>query len=386
MKIGIDARSLQGPRRGQGAYAYNLIKSLLKLPGADEYVAFYNGFTTGHFAFPKETPRLKQVWCNLPGTILGRLWPRLHFPPVEYLIGGIDVFHNPANFSFTHRGPVPSQAPMVVTFNGMADPSSLWVKFDPKKLDGWFADVAANASMVISVSEMAGKDFLARTSMPQEKLRVVHLGVGGEFRPVRDKEALHERLTKYSLSGKRYLFYVGAAEPNKNLGKLLYVFSALSRSPGMEDLHLVLAGSIDDYYRKLAEKTAVLGIAQNTVFPGFVSHEDLPYLYGGAEAFVLPTITEPFGIPVLEAMACGVPAAVSKNTGALEVAGESVMTFDPLDTDDMYRCIHDVLVNNDLRSRLVAYGLERVKALTWEVTARKTLDIYKEAASMGRPA
>lgn len=378
MRIGIDARFLQTPMRGQGQYVYYLIKELLKLGGGNEYVAFYNGLKTGEFAFDRATPRLRQVWCNLPGTILRQTWCRFRLPRIEHMIGAIDVFHNPTNFSFTHYGPIPSRAPMVVTFNGMAHPSTIWGVYDEKKIDEWFREVASSASIIIAVSEMVKKDIQKRVRIADERIRVIHYGVSEEFKSMDDKSAVCNRLSKYGLAGKKYLLYAGAAEPNKNLPMLLEVFCGLSKMPDMTDLCLVLAGPMNELYHRLAENTTVLGIAQKVIFTDYVHHGDLPYLYNCAEAFVLPTLTEWFGIPVLEAMACGVPAAVSKNTGALEVAGDSVATFDPQNADDMARCLREVVLNEPLRERLKAKGLERVKGLSWSYTARKTLDTYKE--------
>jgi glycosyltransferase involved in cell wall biosynthesis len=384
MRIGIDARFLQSTRRGQGQYVYYLIKELLKLDGGSEYVAFYNGLKTGEFAFDPATPRLRQVWCNVPGTILRQTWHRFRLPRIENMIGAIDVFHNPTNFSFTHYGLIPSRAPMAVTFNGMAHPSTIWGAYDEKKLDGWFREAAASASIVIAVSEMVKKDLQQRVKIPDERIRVIHYGVSEEFKPMDDKPALGNRLAKYAIAGKKYMLYTGAAEPNKNLSMLLDVFCGLSKMSELADLCLVLAGPMNEPYRKLAEKTTALGIAQKVIFTGYVGHDDLPYLYNGAEAFVLPTLTEWFGIPVLEAMACGVPAAVSKNTGALDAAGDSVLTFDPRNAIDMSRCMREVILNGPLRERLKAKGLERVKGCSWSQTARKTLDAYKELYSAGK--
>lgn len=379
MKVGIDARFLQSQRRGQGQYVYYLIKELLGLDDGNEYLAFYNGRGAREFAFADPTPRLEQVWCEIPGTILKNAWTYLRFPPVEYLIGKVDLFHNPVNFSFTHYGPIPSRSRMVATFNGMADPRTIWEGYDDHLLKEWFARVAADASLVITVSEMAKRDFLKRARFPEDRIRIVHYGVGEEFRPIHEKLAVSRALFKYGLMGKRYILYVGAAEPNKNLYRLLNVFSHLSRQSGLEDLHLVMAGKIDDFYHRLADKTTVLGIEQKVIFTDYVGHEDLPYLYNGAEAFVLPTMDEWFGIPVLEAMACGIPCAVSANTGALEAAPGCAGTFDPSDEEDMARSIREVITDKGLREKLIYDGIQCARGMSWNRTARKTAAVYKEA-------
>ncbi len=378
MKIGIDARVLQEPRRGQGQYVYYLIKELLGLDDGNKYILFYNSLKTGGFAFGESAPRLKQVWCNMPGTVLRQTWSKFRFPPVEYLIGGVDIFHNPVNFSFTHYAPIPSRAKMVATFNGMADPATIWEKYDRNKLDAWFREIAGRASIIIAVSEMVKKDLLRRVYVPEEKIRVIHHGVNEEFRPISDTKTIDATLSKYSLAGKRYLLYVGAAEPNKNLTALIDIFCNLSKKAGMEDLYLALAGKIDNFYRALIGKTGALGMERKVIFTDYVSHDDLPFIYNGAEAFVLPTLNEWFGIPVLEALACGTPVIVSKNTGAIEAVGDAVMLFDPLNAKEMADSIGAVLSDKSLRVSLRAKALERVKGLSWKETARRTLAVYEE--------
>lgn len=384
MRIGIDARFLQGPKRGQGQYVYYLIKELLELDGGSEVIAFYNSLRTGAFDFDRATPHLRQVWCNIPGTLLRQSWSMMRFPPAESLLGNIDVFHNPTNICFTHYTPIPSRAPMVATFNGMAHPSTIWKKYDQKKLDRWFREIANRASIIIAVSEMVKKDLLSRVYVPEERIMVIHYGVSGEFRPMDDKRAVNAVLSKYGLAGKRYLLYVGAAEPNKNLAALLDVFRGLVKNDGLEDVHLALAGNTSEDYRSLSDKAGALGLAQKVIFTGQIDHDDLPAVYNGAEAFVLPTIVEWFGIPVLEAMACGIPVAVSRNTGALEAVGDCAVLFDPRDPREMASSINEVLQNKSLRRSLAEKGIERVKYLSWKETARKTLAVYKEAVSLGR--
>ena len=378
MKIGIDARFLQEPRRGQGQYVYYLIKELLGLDNGNEYVLFYNSLKTGNFAFDESTPRLRQVWCNIPGTVLRSTWPKFHFPPVEYLVGPIDLFHNPTNFSFVNYGPIPSRADMVATFNGMSDPATIWERYNQKKLDAWFREISDRASAVIAVSEMVKKDLLRRVYIQEEKIRVIYYGVSDEFEPLNDTAAVNAVLSRYNLAGKRYLLYIGGAEPNKNLNRLIDVFCAISKNAGMQTLHLVLAGKIDNYYRALADKTRTLGIERKVIFTGYVSHDELPSIYNGAEAFVLPTLNEWFGIPVLEAIACGIPVVASKNTGAVEAVGDAAILFDPEDAKAMADSIGAVLRDKNLCISLRENGLRCVKKLSWRETARQTLAVYEE--------
>jgi len=255
----------------------------------------------------------------------------------------------------------------------------MWERYDQKKLDAWFVEIAERASAVITVSEMVKKDLLRRVYIPEERIRVIYYGVSEEFRPISDAEALDAALSKYGLAGRRYLLYAGGAEQNKNLVALIDVFCNISKRTGMEDLYLVLAGRIDYLYRALIDKTRTLGMERKVIFAGYVNHDDLPFIYNGAEAFVLPSLVEGFGIPVLEAMACGVPVVTSKNIGAVEAVGDAAALFDPGDAKEMADSISAVLLDKNLRISLREKGLERVKKLSWSQSARQTLAVYEEA-------
>ncbi|MDD5729771.1 MAG: glycosyltransferase family 1 protein [Candidatus Omnitrophica bacterium] len=382
LKIGIDARILQLERRGQGQYVYYLAESLFEIDKEDIFLLFYNGFKRGNFAFPVNKVNFKQVWSRAPGRIVQPLWEHCNFPPVESFVGKLDVFHNPFNFNFTYYTPIPSLARMVATFNGMADPQTLraGLKSDElAKINRWFEVIARRASRIIVVSRMVKEDLLRRVKIDEKKIKVVYYGVNDEFSPVQDRKKLEGVLEKYNLNGKRYLFYAGAAEKNKNLFSLLEAFSLIRKNSRFESVWLVLAGGIDEAYRLVIERSKQLNLSDRVIFTGYIGHEDLPYVYNAAEAFVLPTFYEWFGIPVLEAMKCGVPVIASKNTGALEVAGDAAVTFDPLDTQELAYCMEKVLGDPGLRNKLKEKGLKIASGFPWEKTARETLEVYKEA-------
>lgn len=380
MRIGIDARILQNARRGQGQYVYYLIQELIKLGRQDEYSLFYNGFKKGTFAFREDIPNLRQVWSRIPGVLLKTLWSEGKFPPVEYFIGKVDVFHHTFNYNFTHYTPVAAYAPSVVTFNGMAAPETIWdsAQYNLKEIDRWFRIIAKSAAKIIAVSRMVKDDLLNRIDIPEEKIRIIYYGVDEKFFLMPDSSLIDQALAVCGLTGKRYILYAGAAEKNKNLNGLLDAFRLIMNKPGIEDVHLVLAGSIDDNFKRLISRAKELGMEGRAVFPGYISHESLPFLYRGAEAFILPTFLEWFGIPVLEAMASGVSVVVSKNTGALEIVGDAAVTFDPYDARDIAAAIEKILRDRPLRQDLIAAGLKRVSGYSWKKAAEETLSVYKE--------
>lgn len=380
MRIGIDARALQGARRGQGQYAYYLIQELIKSGRENEYLLFYNGFKKGAFAFSEDISNLKQVWSDIPGSLLKPLWSHCKFPPIEYLLGKVDIFHHTFNYNFTHYTPVPSYAKSVVTFNGMASPETIWdnAKYDLKEIDRWFTIIAKSAAKIIVVSAMVKDDLLKRVDVPQEKIKIIYYGVDEKFRRFPDAAQMDIALSRHGLKGMRYVLYAGAAEKNKNLPRLIEAFRMMMNKPGLEDLHLVLAGSIDENFQRLISMVKESGIDKRVIFPGYISHESLPCVYRGAQAFVLPTFREWFGIPVLEAIASGVPVAVSKNTGALEVVGDAAITFDPFDARDISSALEKILTDHSLRRDLIEKGIRSSSGLSWKKTAQETLAVYRE--------
>lgn len=377
MRIGIDARILQDELRGQGQYVYYLIKHLGQLSGDNEYVAFYNGIRGRLKSAGLESPRVKHVWSRFPGTLLWQSWSKLSFPPVEYFIGNIDVFHNTFNFNFTNYTPIPSKARMVATFNGMTDPSHIWRgRSDFSQVYRWFDIIASKASMIIAVSNSVKEDLLSRVKVEEERIRVIYYGVSDSFRPIQDKAAIEGVLSKHGLSGKRYILYVGASEKNKNLSGLLKAFAIVRKSK--EDIKLVLAGKIDPGYRIIMEESKMLGLSDSVIFTGYVSHEELPFMYNGACLFVLPTFHEWFGIPLIEAMACGVPVVAANCRGIPEVVGDSAILFDPYKPQAIADSIIAVLENEKLGDSLRVKGINRASGFTWQKTAEKTLEVYKK--------
>lgn len=380
-KIGIDARVLQGVLRGQGQYVYYLVLELLKLGNENEYLLFYNGFKKGEFAFSQDIPNLRQLWSNVPGSLLKPLWRYFKFPPIEYALGEpVDVFHHTFNYNFTHYTPVPSYAKSVVTFNGIADPSTIWdgPGYNLKEVDRWFSVIARSSARIIAVSRMVKDDLLRRVDVPEEKIKIIYYGVDERFKRPPAQDEMDQALARYGLKGMRYILYAGAAEKNKNLNGLIEAFRMIMNNPALGDIRLVLGGSIDENFQRLISRIKELGIDRRVVFPGYISHDYLPCVYRGAQAFVLPTFKECFGIPVLEAMVSAVPVVVSKNTGALEVAGDAAVTFDPYDPADMAAALERILTDYSLRQDVIDKGLKMASAFSWKKTAEETLAVYKE--------
>jgi glycosyltransferase involved in cell wall biosynthesis len=247
-----------------------------------------------------------------------------------------------------------------------------------KPLNRWYLNVTMplycrRATHVIAVSECTRRDLIAAYDLPEEKVTVVHEAAAPHFRP-QSPEVIAAVRSRYGLPD-RYLLFVGTIEPRKNLACLLSVFEVM-RAAGLSD-GLVIVGRrgwlYDDFFARLEqspERDAVL-------FPGYVPDEDLPVIYGGSQGLVFPSVYEGFGLPVLEAMACGTPVVASNASSLPEIGGDAALYSDPLDVEGMTEAVRRLLCDAELRERLRARGLERAAEFSWGRAAARTRAVYE---------
>jgi glycosyltransferase involved in cell wall biosynthesis len=183
-------------------------------------------------------------------------------------------------------------------------------------------------------------------------------------------------MRKYGLAEK-FVLYVGVVEPRKNLNVFLRAFARLR---GELPHRFVIAGSLGWYSDSVLTEIEKLGLQSRVTMVGYVPDDELPALYCGADAFVYPSLAEGFGLPVIEAMACGTPVLCSNAPALQEVAGDAALTIDPHDEDAWTYALKELLTNEELRSELSGKGIERAKRFSWEQTALKTLRAFEDAA------
>jgi len=221
------------------------------------------------------------------------------------------------------------------------------------------------------------RGILDRFGLPEEKVLVTPLGLSRAFRAATDPERERALRRELDLPGP-FLLFVGASEPRKNLPRLVQAMAIL-RGRGRR-VPLVLAGRPGGDQARLAEAIAKAGLEGLVRLAGYRSDEDIRALYGAATALVFPSLAEGFGLPLLEAMACGLPAAVSGVSALPEVGGDAALYFDPADAAAMAAAIASLLDDESLRLSLRAKGLRRAAGFDWAVTARLTLDFYRRIA------
>lgn len=232
-----------------------------------------------------------------------------------------------------------------------------------------------HADRVVTLSHSAKHEIVERLRVAPGRVNVVHLGVDGQFAPIRDPARLEQVRQKYGLPD-RFVLYVGTIEPRKNLVRLVRAFQDLVRAG--QDIHLVIAGHRGWMNQEVFQLAAAPDTRDRVCIPGYIEQADLPALYSLATLFVFPSVYEGFGLPVLEAMACGVPVVSSRIPALVEVVGDAACLFDPANPAELAATMCTLLEDDGLRVEMRRRGLERARAFSWTNAARQMLSIYQE--------
>ncbi len=285
----------------------------------------------------------------------------------------IDVFHAPG---YVFPGTPPT--PMVL---GIFDVNALkhpkFVKHETAVYYKWAMPHAVErAALVVAPTNAVAADIERLLDVPRDKIRVVPLAADDRFRDPPAAQA--DALARCGIDSP-YVLFVGNIEPNKNLVRLIQAFFAAKLHKDLPH-KLVIAGKIRHRAGLLTNAIRRLGCAEHVVFPGYVDDDDLPALYAGAGAFVYPSRAEGFGIPPLEAMACGTPVITSDDAALVEVTGDGALHVPADDIAALRETIESVLTDKALADDLVARGRDAAARYSWAETGRKTLDVLREAA------
>jgi glycosyltransferase involved in cell wall biosynthesis len=224
------------------------------------------------------------------------------------------------------------------------------------------------ADHILADSQNTAHDLAELWGVPAGKVSVLYSGVESRFRPVTDGAELARVRGRYDLP-QSFIFTVGTLQPRKNYERLIRAFRQLWTAPEGHSHRLVVAGGNGWLYESIFDSVQELGLDQGVLFPGFVDDADLPALYTLADLFVFPSLYEGFGLPVLEAMACGTPVVCSDASSLPEVAGDAALLVDPLDVEGWTQAMGQALNDEELRRRLVARGLAQARRFTWERAA-----------------
>ncbi len=371
MRVGLDARPLLGKRSGVGNYTYNLVKHLGKIDRENEYSLFYTFLRCkSSDCFKIENPNFQRKGFRFPSRLLELSWRYLPLFSIDSLIGKVDVFHS-TNF----LSPYQKRGKSVITIHDlgfMIAPENA-NRHVQSYFRRWLPFCARNADLLIAVSQNTREDIIKLLKIPEERIRVIYNGIEEIYQPGREKDISSPLFKKLP---EDYVLFVGTLEPRKNLLRLIEGFSLFKKGGGKEKL--VIAGEKGWSYESIFETVEKLNLEKEVIFSGYLSQEDLPALYRSASLFLFPSLYEGFGLPPLEAMACGVPVIASRVSSLPEVLGEAAILVNPYNTEEIAQAIKNTLEDERLRASLIEKGFARAKLFSWEKTARETLGVYKE--------
>lgn len=231
------------------------------------------------------------------------------------------------------------------------------------------------ARTIITISKETKADLIRHLRIDPGRIVVIPLGVDSHFRPC--SHEVVSRVRKILSLPEKYVLYLGTNNPHKNLEGLIKAFAQIAENPCHSEVKLVIAGSWDDRYPQSKRVAEELGVKDRVLFLGLVEEADLPALYRGATLFAFPSLCEGFGLPVLEAMACGTPVACSNIPSLSELVGEAAILVNPLDLEDLASAMDQVLKDGTKQQGMREKGLQQANCYTWERTARETLAVYK---------
>lgn len=371
MRIGIDCRMIGWT--GVGRYTKNLLTNLFTIDFQNEYFLFFLKNDFEKFVVPNN--RIKKILVSGKAYSYGEqtsfLWALKKINP--------DLVH------FTHFSrPIFFGGRSVVTIHDLTH-----LFFPGEKMKSFFKKWAyglvlshscRTAEKIIAVSENTKKDLRKFLGIAPHKIEVIYEGVEANYREVGPEEIERVR-KKYHLT-KPYILYIGVWRVHKNLVGLIKAFGYLKNKYN-PNIDLVVGGKHDSG-TSVFETIKKFNLKDNVLLPGFVAEEDLPALYSGAELFVFPSFYEGFGLPILEAMSCGVPVVCSNTSSLPEVAGEAAQYFDPYNPEEMAEAIREVLINKGLAETLRQKGFERVGNFSWHRMAKETLSVYEQVGKKVR--
>ena len=381
MRIGIDITSAVTQSAGIGRYTRELVRALFALGAPHAYTLFY---ATGKRVPPPVGPlptgtRVRRLPFH--DKWLARFWHKLQLPiPVDLMTGPLDVFHSP---DFT-LPPTRARTRTLLTVHDLSfirDPDSA-VPSLRAYLNRAVPRSVARADRVLADSEATKNDLGALFGTPARKIDVLLSGVDARFKPARDPAALAAVRHKYRLGSGPFVLALGTIQPRKNYVRLIQAFAQVVGhwwqigSDWMGDANLVVAGGQGWMFDAIFAEVKRLDLENRVRFTGFVDDADLPALFSAATAFAYVSLYEGFGLPVLEAMACGAPVIGSNTSSIPEVVGDAGLLVDPLDVDAIAAGLIGLLKDASARDAFMRLGLERAGRFTWEKAARQLLSIY----------
>jgi glycosyltransferase involved in cell wall biosynthesis len=370
MRFSVDAHAIGCHLTGNEVYIRNLLNEFARLDHDSEFIAY-----------------LSKPWAevDVPARFAKR---QVSANPFRRL--GVDLpvmlrRDRPDLLHVQYTQPLSCPVPVVVSVHDVSflEYPRYFTRFRAAQLRATVKRTVKAAARVLTPSEFSRRGILRHYGLDESKVVVVPNAVSSAFRPIEREVAAAAIQRKFDIPGP-FVLTVGDLQPRKNHLGLLHAFEDLLRAHPQLPHRLVFVGKETWYSKDLHRAVSRSAIADRVVYTGFVEDSDLVHFYAACDLFVFPSFYEGFGLPILEAMACGRAVACSSSTAMPEVADAAAILFDPSSVPEMTRAMADVLLDPELRQRLERLGMQRAALFSWERAAQRTLDVYYDVAAGAR--
>jgi glycosyltransferase involved in cell wall biosynthesis len=372
MRFAVDAHAIGRHLTGNELYVRSLLRAFAELDRESEFFAYLS--EPGAEQWVPRRFKIRQVSANP--------WLRLGWE-----LGGLLRRDKPDLVHVQYTAPLRGKVPIVVTVHDVSylEHPQYFTWMRREQLRHTVARTVTRAARVLTVSEFSRDAILRSYDLAADKVRVIPNAANPDFRVIGREKA--QRLVRERLRmDAPFILTVGDLQPRKNQIGLIAAFAKLlSARPHLKH-HLVLTGKETWFTPKVLEAAVSSGFASRIHFTGFVSDTQLLELYNACECFVFPSFYEGFGLPILEAMACGRAVACSDTSAMPEVADGAGILFDPHSVEEIERAMADILLDPELRARKERLGIQRAASFNWQTSARATLDVYREVVEERRGA
>lgn len=375
MRIAFELQPMLKDRTGVGWYTYNIIKEISRLKKGNDLIGCVFNFNgRNDLSLQLNDIDIELDTCKFfPYSIYTRLWD---FIPVMYnslFTKKVDIYH-----FFNFVVPPRINGKVIVTVHDMVYkrfPETM-SKANLKRLDKNLQRSVNRADIVVTVSENSKKEIIEYLDVSEDKVRVIPNGVDADiYKKNFSTEELDRVRKKYNLPN-RFILYLGTLEPRKNIEAIVEGFALYRRHGG--DLKLVIAGKKGWMYDSIFERVKGHSLENEVIFTGYVDENDKPCIYKMCQLFIFPSFYEGFGIPVIEAMAAGVPVITSNTSSLPEVAGDAAVLVAPDDVNMMEDSIAKIISDDMFRKELILKGKKQCEKFSWKKSAEELLRIYEE--------
>ncbi|MFU0783664.1 MAG: Glycosyl transferase group 1 [Thermoanaerobacterium thermosaccharolyticum] len=376
MKIAINASILDDKPSGLGIYTYNVIKELTNIVGNDDELFIYtsctNLFKEQKNIKIKNVPQNTQPKYGKSAAIKRFIWTQFNLKK-DILKENVNIL-----YSTTHHGLL-SFDRQIITVHDLLPlyfnyKDSLQRILQSNYFKYFLPRILKKTKKIITISDCTKKDMIKFFRIEEEKIVRIYNGYDDKEFYFRNK-AYEYIFSKYKI--KKYLLAIGASYPHKNYERFLQA-AKIVKDKGTHNFSIIIAGGKKEYQESLKKLSQEMGLYSEIRFIDYVSQEDLPYLYSAAQCLVYPSLYEGFGLPPLEAMACGCPVITSNTSSLPEVVGDAGIMVVPYDVNEIAKAIDLVLSNENLRKEMIEKGLKQAKKFSWRKTAEEILKVYED--------